>query len=202
MQDNEDIKTFSSGAQSSSSKAGYWMVPFCVLRAIAQRFDLGAKKYDAHNWKRGCNDPEFMRDRFNHMIEHAFKFLEGGDEEDDIEGSIVAVLINAVFLTYWTIMHRTAVMAAFPTEAPDVLQAKAPLTIRPANPNALSPRPLESTTSIAGISPELQAAADNADLQLMGEPPRPVQPVAPGQPIQIPPSPLKQHRSAVVPERC
>lgn len=117
-QPKDDVKTFSSGAQSSSSKAGYWMIPFVVLRAVAQRFDLGALKYDAHNWKRGCNDPAFMRDRFNHMIEHAFKFTEGGDEEDDIEGSIIAVLINAVFLTYWTIMHRKAVEAAFPTQAP------------------------------------------------------------------------------------
>lgn len=112
----EDVKTFSSGAQSSSSKAGYWMIPFVVLQAVARRFDLGALKYDAHNWKRGCEDAAFMRDRFNHLFEHLLKFKEGGDEEDDMEGSIVAVLINAVFLTYWTIVHRAAVEAAFPTQ--------------------------------------------------------------------------------------
>ncbi len=113
----EKVTTFSSGAQSSSNKAGYWMIPFVVLRAVAQRFDLGAKKYDAHNWKRGSKDPEFMRDRFNHMFEHMMKFKEGGDAEDNQEASIIAVLINAVFLTYWTIMYPVKVMEAFPTEA-------------------------------------------------------------------------------------
>jgi hypothetical protein len=148
----EDIKTFTSGAQSSSQKAGYWMIPFVVLRAVAQRFDLGALKYDAHNWKRGCNDPDFMRDRFNHMIEHAFKFTAGGDEEDDIEGSIIAVLINAVFLTYWTIMHRAQVEAAFPTEAPDVLRAQAPLQIlREASARIPPPQPVVERHAVAEI---------------------------------------------------
>jgi hypothetical protein len=151
----EDIKTFTSGAQSSSQKAGYWMIPFVVLQAVAKRFDLGAQKYDAHNWKRGCEDGAFMRDRFNHLFEHLMKFKEGGDEEDDMEGSIIAVLINAVFLTYWTIMHRSAVEAAFPTQAPARPQAAQP------RPNALSPRPLESTTSIAGIPTPVQPPLKN-----------------------------------------
>ncbi len=144
MQSNqEDIKTFTSGAQSSSQKAGYWMIPFVVLRAVAQRFDLGAQKYDAHNWKRGCEDGAFMRDRFNHLFEHLMKFKEGGDEEDDMEGSIIAVLINAVFLTYWTIMHRKAVEAAFPTQAP-------------ARPQAAKPKPAPPVNILS------QAAADSA----------------------------------------
>lgn len=68
-----------------------------------------------------------MRDRFNHLFEHLMKFKEGGDEEDDMEGSIIAVLINVVFLTYWTITHRREVEAAFPTEAPAIAMEKSPL---------------------------------------------------------------------------
>lgn len=116
----EKMKVFSSGAKSSAGKAGYWMIPFVVLRALAERFDLGAMKYLPHNWKKGSKDPAFIRDRFNHMIEHAFKFLEGGDEEDSQVDSIIAVLWNAMALTFWSITEPAAVAAAFPTQAPDV----------------------------------------------------------------------------------
>ncbi len=115
----EKMKVFASGAKSSAGKAGYWMIPFVVLRALAERFDLGALKYLPHNWKKGSKDPAFIRDRFNHMIEHAFKFLEGGDEEDSQVDSIIAVLWNAMALTYWSITEPAAVKAAFPTQAPE-----------------------------------------------------------------------------------
>lgn len=121
----EEMKIFESGAASSAGKPGYWMIPFVVLRALAERFDVGAQKYLPHNWKKGSKDPAFIRDRFNHMIEHAFKFLEGGDAEDTQVDSIIAVLWNAMALTYWSLTEPAAVSAAFPTQAPAANSVKA-----------------------------------------------------------------------------
>jgi hypothetical protein len=119
LNESNSSKQFKSGAKSSDSKPPYWLIPREVITAIALRFQFGATKYTIHNWKKGGEDPQYIRDRFNHMYEHMLKFVEGGDAEDNRLDSIVAVLINAVFITYWTIRHPEAVDKAFYTDPRD-----------------------------------------------------------------------------------
>lgn len=112
----EVIRKFESGARSSGFKVPYFLIPREVLAVLADRFRLGATKYTINEWKKGGTDVAFVRDRFNHMYEHMLKFVEGGDDEDNRLDSIVAVLINSVFITYWTIKHPDVIDRAFYTD--------------------------------------------------------------------------------------
>lgn len=85
---------FRSGASSSEQKPRYDLIPMEALQALAVRFGLGAKTHGDRNYEKGFADPEFVRDRFNHLIEHAYK-AAGGDRSEDHLG---AVMCNAAIL--------------------------------------------------------------------------------------------------------
>jgi hypothetical protein len=85
---------FSSGAKSSVEKPRYDLVPLSALRAIAERFGYGASRHGERNFEKGANDPAFVRDRFNHLIEHAMRAASGDTSEDHLG----AVLCNAAIL--------------------------------------------------------------------------------------------------------
>lgn len=85
---------FKSGASSSEVKPRYDLIPPCALKRLAERFGYGARKHGDHNYRKGFSDPEFVRDRINHLIEHAFKYA-GGDRTEDHLG---AVLCGAAML--------------------------------------------------------------------------------------------------------
>lgn len=86
--------TFSSGATSSSEKPRYDLIPTVALRRLAERFGYGARKHGDHNYKQGFRDPAFIRDRINHLIEHAVKYASGDRGTDHLG----AVMCNAAML--------------------------------------------------------------------------------------------------------
>lgn len=87
-------KAFSSGATSSSEKPRYDLMPVAALRRLASRFGYGAEKHGDHNYKKGFGDPAFIRDRKNHMIEHAVKYANGDRSIDHLG----AIMCNAAML--------------------------------------------------------------------------------------------------------
>ena len=91
---SEEKKTFSSGATSTSEKPRYDLIPVAALRRLANRFGYGAEKHGDHNYKRGAEDPVFIRDRKNHMIEHATKYANGDRSIDHLG----AIMCNAAML--------------------------------------------------------------------------------------------------------
>lgn len=85
---------FTSGATSSTEKPRYDLIPKTALQRLAERFGYGAKKHGDHNYKQGVNDPAFIRDRINHLIEHAVNYANGDRSTDHLG----AVLCNAAML--------------------------------------------------------------------------------------------------------
>jgi len=88
------ISVFSSGATSSTEKPRYDLIPTVALRRLAQRFGYGAEKHGDHNYKQGAHDAQFIRDRVNHMIEHAVNYANGDRSTDHLG----AVMCNAAML--------------------------------------------------------------------------------------------------------
>jgi hypothetical protein len=56
----------------------------------------GAEAHGVNNYQRGKDDPRFIEDRINHMIEHALKYA-AGDRSDD---HLAAVRANAGMLMW------------------------------------------------------------------------------------------------------
>jgi hypothetical protein len=88
------VAVFKSGASSSEVKPRYDLIPPEALKALGQRFALGAATHGDRNYEKGANDPVFVLDRFNHMVEHAIKAANGDQSEDHLG----AVMCNAAML--------------------------------------------------------------------------------------------------------
>lgn len=105
-----DKATFKSGATSSSEKPRYDLIPHVALRRLAERFGYGAKKHGDHNYKQGSADDAFIRDRKNHMIEHAVKYANGDRSTDHLG----AVMCNAAMLAELERMVESSKSEDFP----------------------------------------------------------------------------------------
>jgi hypothetical protein len=88
---------FTSGARSSEEKPRYDLVPACALEREAIRMAEGARSHGENNYQRGLNDAAFIRDRINHMIEHALKYAAGDRSTDHL----AAVRANAGMLCWF-----------------------------------------------------------------------------------------------------
>jgi hypothetical protein len=82
-----------SGATSSARKPEYRLVPFTTIKRIGQRLTDGARKHGEGNWEKALDDRDFMMDRANHLIEHAYRAIEKlqkgiftDDDDDDLGG--------------------------------------------------------------------------------------------------------------------
>lgn len=73
---SDEIHEFSSGASSSGNKPRYDLIPQLVIERLAQRFELGYKKYGPYNWHKGLDDTDFLVDRLNHALEHIMRAQE------------------------------------------------------------------------------------------------------------------------------
>ena len=91
---SRDVQVFASGASSSERKPRYDLIPPEALEALGRRLALGASIHGDRNYEQGWNDPAFIIDRFNHLIEHAIRAANGDRSEDHLG----AVLCNAAML--------------------------------------------------------------------------------------------------------
>ena len=83
-----------SGARSSEQKPRYDLIPRIALEREAQRMAEGAAAHGELNYLKGRNDPVYIRERTNHMIEHALLFASGDTSTDHLS----AIRCNAAML--------------------------------------------------------------------------------------------------------
>lgn len=76
------MKQFTSGAKSSEEAPRYDLIEPAFLDAVARRMAQGAASHGERNYLSGVGDPEFVRDRLNHLVGHVLK-LAAGDTSDD-----------------------------------------------------------------------------------------------------------------------
>ena len=87
---------FSSGAKSSEQKPRYDLIPASALEREAIRMAEGAAAHGENNYQKGAADEGFIRDRINHLIEHAVKYAAGDRSTDHL----AAVRCNAGMLIW------------------------------------------------------------------------------------------------------
>jgi hypothetical protein len=80
--DNGTRHTYETGAQKEvqSGKGRYDLLPPEGIKALADLYERGAKKYSDKNWEGGIPISRLM----DSMIRHAFQALEGLEDEDHI----------------------------------------------------------------------------------------------------------------------
>ena len=88
---------FASGATSSEEQPRFDLIPYEATRREAQRWSEGAHTHGENNWQRGQRDTVFHRDRMNHLMGHALKYLSGDRSEDHL----AAIRCNAAMLMWF-----------------------------------------------------------------------------------------------------
>jgi hypothetical protein len=95
--DDLKVATGKTIAMSSHKALFFHDIPPELIRRIAKRYtgetDSNGVPLGGHvkygighlnlNWRIGLGDPEYIADRFNHLVEHLLYFLEDGNEKDD-----------------------------------------------------------------------------------------------------------------------
>lgn len=76
------MAVFESGARSTEKKPRYDLIPQRAIEREAVRMGDGADSHGENNYRKGKDDPAFITDRLNHLIEHALKYANG-DRSDD-----------------------------------------------------------------------------------------------------------------------
>lgn len=92
------MKQFSSGAKSSEEAPRYDLVEPAFVRATAERMGQGAKTHGDRNYMAGADDPEFIRDRVNHLVGHVLKFAAGDTSEDHFAAACANLNMLAALL--------------------------------------------------------------------------------------------------------
>jgi hypothetical protein len=108
-----------SGAKRDMLKPYYHKIPRVALERLARRYLDGAERYETpeqwrifgrtENWKLG--DAHFFTDAFNHVIDHLYRWLEEGSEEDDH----LAAAAWGIFALMWAEDRGKLVSAYDPT---------------------------------------------------------------------------------------
>lgn len=96
-----------SGARSSHQSPSYIDIPTAFLRRLAERFRLGAISHGRGNWLRCYRsttengqlitryDIDFLRERYNHAVDHLMRLKDEGTGEDDHIGAVAWFLAFA-----------------------------------------------------------------------------------------------------------
>lgn len=86
-------RVFSTGARRNSSegKGRFDLLPAEAIRALAKRFEYGAKLHGANNWRKGIPNSSL----FDSALRHLFQALNGEIDEDHLASCLwnVSVLI-------------------------------------------------------------------------------------------------------------
>lgn len=74
----------------------YDLIPVEFLHRLADRMGYGASKHGENNYRQGVGDPVFHRDRLNHLLEHAYKYMAGDRTRDHL----AAIAANVIILMW------------------------------------------------------------------------------------------------------
>ena len=83
--------TFEGGARRSEHKPSYYMVDRELLEFAGNRMEEGRVSHGRHNYRSG--GPEFVKETFNHLIDHAFRFKEGDNAPEDLRAMAANIQI-------------------------------------------------------------------------------------------------------------
>lgn len=102
MSTNETIQTSSTGGQKAGNDERYDLIPLEPLRLLAKHYGVGAKKYDADNWRKGYD----WRLSYSALCRHLVAFWSG-EELDPETGSphMIAVAWHAFTLSEFGEIH-------------------------------------------------------------------------------------------------
>lgn len=98
-----EIRTVSStGAEKGMKDERFDLIPPDALAAVARHYGIGARKYAAHNWRKGY---EWSKS-YAAMQRHATQFW-GGEDIDEETGSphMAAVAFHALALLTFMVEH-------------------------------------------------------------------------------------------------
>jgi dATP/dGTP diphosphohydrolase len=124
------VAEFPSGAKSSERKPRYNLIPIEALSREAIRMGEGADAHGENNYRQGAQDAEFIKDRINHMLEHALLYAAGDRSTDHL----AAVRCNAGMLMWIESVHgeltaastspaQPAAGRSYGTEQPEVIES-------------------------------------------------------------------------------
>lgn len=90
----------SAPVKADSGKTDWSLMPFEAIEEINKVLDFGAKKYAAHNWKKGSG---FTYTRLlGSLLRHIFAYMRGEDKDPESGLSHMAHAgCNVVFLLYY-----------------------------------------------------------------------------------------------------
>ena len=81
----------------NEGKLQWSLVDFKSLEGLVKVLEMGAKKYDKHNWKKGMPVTQVSES----LLRHMFAFLNGEDTDSESKLSHLShVMCNAMFLEY------------------------------------------------------------------------------------------------------
>jgi hypothetical protein len=76
------------------------LIPYEANVRMAERFEVGLKRYGRDNWRKGLTDEDYVAERIAHMMNHGARFLAKmqGRMPDDGEDDAGAILWAGAFL--------------------------------------------------------------------------------------------------------
>lgn len=93
---SEEHYITTSGAKRSKKQKPWHLVPKAALDELNDRLALGAERYGENNWKKG--DAEFIRETYNHLVDHVLSLGELGEMDDR---QLSAIGANWAFLCWF-----------------------------------------------------------------------------------------------------
>jgi hypothetical protein len=95
MEDKPIYKT--QALRYNEGKLQWSLVDFKSLEGLVRVLEMGAKKYDKHNWKKGMPVTQVSES----LMRHLFAYLSGEDTDPESGLSHMShVLCNAMFIEY------------------------------------------------------------------------------------------------------
>lgn len=108
-------RKFQSGAErnDATNKGRYDLIPPCVIKALANRLELGAREHGEFNFMLGIPNKSLFDSAFRHLMQ--------AREDQQDEDHLGAALTNIAFLIYNREMHLGGIV---PVTREDVLEMK------------------------------------------------------------------------------
>lgn len=79
----QQLKDPAAPSAATSPTLPYHLVPPVLLEAVARRFEQGAQKYGANQWRAGLQDPAWLANRANHALAHLLNYMHGVKQDGD-----------------------------------------------------------------------------------------------------------------------
>jgi hypothetical protein len=119
---------FASGAKSSEPSLRYDLLEPAFLARVAARMAQGAASHGERNYRKGVDDPAFVRDRLNHLVGHVLALVDGRTDEDHLAAAGANLNMLAWLLAPSVPIGR----APDPEDACSCASCRRPMTQNPA----------------------------------------------------------------------